>query len=141
MSVEFDEKDVDLENDKEYSQHYSEDNFWDKVMSVAKKAGLTTIAYALALYYVLKANFVDFKAKAIIVAALGYFIFPIDIIPDILPFVGYTDDVIVLLTALKVVRDEINEDIIEKVTKKLKEWFGVTREEVESLLMKNISKK
>jgi uncharacterized membrane protein YkvA (DUF1232 family) len=30
--------------------------------------------------------------KALIVGAIGYIILPIDLIPDMLPVVGYTDD-------------------------------------------------
>ena len=100
---------MELENDTEYPQHYSGNDFWDKVVSVGQKVGLTTIAYVLALYYILKANFVDFKVKSIIMAALGYFIFLIDIIPYVLPFVGYAGDIIVVLIALKIVRGEIND--------------------------------
>ena len=30
--------------------------------------------------------------KALIIGAIGYIIFPLDLIPDITPLVGYTDD-------------------------------------------------
>lgn len=35
-------------------------------------------------------------AKASILPALGYFIFPIDVIPDVIPVVGLTDDASVI---------------------------------------------
>ena len=49
----------------------------------------------------------DFGDKALVVAALLYFISPIDIIPDIIPVVGYADDVAVIAFVYKQVKDSI----------------------------------
>ena len=40
------------------------------------------------------------KTKLILLAAIIYFIFPIDIIPDVLPGIGWGDDLVVLLASL-----------------------------------------
>ena len=37
--------------------------------------------------------------KAALLGALAYFVLPFDFIPDLLPFIGYTDDAAVLATA------------------------------------------
>ena len=39
--------------------------------------------------------------KLIVLGALGYFIFPVDVIADFLPLVGLTDDAFIILTALE----------------------------------------
>jgi uncharacterized membrane protein YkvA (DUF1232 family) len=48
------------------------------------------------------------RAKAILLAALGYFVLPADSIPDILVGIGFTDDVAVLTAAVGAVRAHIS---------------------------------
>jgi uncharacterized membrane protein YkvA (DUF1232 family) len=50
---------------------------------------------------------VKWYRKAIIVAALIYFIVPIDTIPDFTPLFGYLDDLGVLTALLKYLGDEL----------------------------------
>jgi len=45
--------------------------------------------------------------KAALLGALAYFVLPIDLIPDILPVLGYADDAAVLATALRLVASHI----------------------------------
>ena len=45
--------------------------------------------------------------KAALVGALAYFVLPFDGIPDVLPFLGYTDDAAILATAIKLVAGHI----------------------------------
>ena len=40
------------------------------------------------------------KAALIVVGALVYFLMPVDLFPDMIPWVGRIDDLVVLLTAL-----------------------------------------
>jgi len=49
------------------------------------------------------------KVKFILFAALGYFVLPIDAIPDVLAGLGYTDDATVLATALGIVGTHIQD--------------------------------
>ena len=42
-------------------------------------------------------------AKALIAAALAYFVLPFDAIPDVLPIIGFTDDAAVIATVLAIV--------------------------------------
>ena len=44
-----------------------------------------------------------------IVGGLLYFLSPIDLIPDVIPGVGYLDDAAVVLGAIKLVQDDVNE--------------------------------
>jgi uncharacterized membrane protein YkvA (DUF1232 family) len=41
--------------------------------------------------------------KAALVAALGYFLLPADMMPDFMPLLGFTDDAAVLAGALRMV--------------------------------------
>lgn len=46
-------------------------------------------------------------AIAMAVAAVGYFLAPVDLIPDFLPVVGYVDDAVVVGMIVKVVQEEL----------------------------------
>jgi len=47
------------------------------------------------------------RVRLTLLAAIGYFVLPIDAIPDILPFLGFTDDAAVLAAALAAVAGSI----------------------------------
>lgn len=51
---------------------------------------------------------VSWASVALLVAALVYFVTPLDVIPDTLGALGLTDDVAVIQTAVETVRDELN---------------------------------
>lgn len=112
------------EENSKYAKEYSETGFWEKVKNFALAAGKEVIEKALQLYYALQAPETPKWAKAVIIPALGYFIFPLDIIPDFTPVVGYADDLGVLALAVATVATCITEDIKAKTEAKLAEWFG-----------------
>ena len=107
-----------------YGKNYSDDSFWNKVKKVCKKAGIKTIYSALTLYYTYKKKDTPTWAKGVIIGALGYFISPLDAIPDITPGVGYTDDIGVLLAAVATVGAYIDNEVKRYAKDKLRDWFG-----------------
>lgn len=111
------------QNIEKYNSHYSERGLWSKIKSVAKKAGSKTIYMVLLLHYVLKSPNVSIKEKAKIYGALGYFILPIDLIPDAIPFVGYSDDITALASILHSVWKNVTPEIKQQAQQKLKDWF------------------
>lgn len=120
---------LNLSEQDKFAQHYSEKGLIDKVGKVAKDAGLKVIYAALLLFYVLKEGDVPAKTKGIIYAALGYFIFPMDAIADVVPVVGYADDIGVLLLALAACTMYIDDNVKAKARAKLRDWFGEVHEE------------
>jgi len=79
--------------------------FWRKIRRVA-----TCIPFAedlLAAYYCAFDRNTPLQVKATLVAAIAYFVLPVDAIPDVLPAAGFTDDAAVLATAIKLVADHI----------------------------------
>ena len=56
--------------------------------------------------------------------ALGYFISPIDVIPDFIPVVGFTDDIGVLAAAVVMAASYIDAEARAKADTKLAGWFG-----------------
>ncbi len=111
-----------VEHIADYGKHYSEDNLWSKLQKVAKKAGKPIISLVLTLYYVLVSVDVPAKYKTLIIGALGYFILPIDLLPDMIVGLGYTDDLTALLAAHAAVKKNITPEIEQQVALKLKEW-------------------
>lgn len=117
------------ENYDKYGKHYSDDSLKDKIMKVAKDAGAKIIYGALVLYYILKSDNVPMADKARICGALGYFILPIDLIPDFIPVAGYTDDLAAIVWALYSVKRNITPQIKQQAKDKLKDWFDKIDEE------------
>ncbi|MBQ7155236.1 MAG: DUF1232 domain-containing protein [Synergistaceae bacterium] len=107
-----------------YAKHYSDNDFWDKVKGVLKSAGKTIIYKALQLYYVMKNPSCPAHIKAAIIAALGYFILPIDIIPDIIPGLGFTDDLAAITAALVMAKAYVDDEVKARAKDKLDEFFG-----------------
>lgn len=62
---------------------------------------------AVLLYVLLTDGDMPAWAKAITVGALLYLIDPLDAVPDISPFIGFLDDLAVLVAALKAITDQI----------------------------------
>ena len=113
-----------MSDESQYEKAYSEDSFWSKVKKFALAAGREVIEKALILYYSLGEPDVPKWAKGTIVAALGYFIFPADAIPDITPVVGYADDLGVLVAALAAVAAHVTPEAKRLAAEKLKILFG-----------------
>lgn len=72
---------------------------------------------------------VPLKDKAIVIGALGYFILPLDFIPDIMGPMGYTDDIGVMTFALKTIWNNITPSTYTKARDRLATWFGSVSED------------
>lgn len=109
---------------EKYQEHYDEDRLGSKLPKVARKAGSKLVYTVLLLYYVLKSSAVSNADKAKIYGALGYFILPLDILPDFLPVVGFADDLSAVLWAIHTVWKNITPEIKAQAAAKTREWFG-----------------
>lgn len=107
-----------------FKKYFSESKFWDKIKKEATKAGITVIYMALMLFYVLTSRRVSFRDKSLIIGALGYLILPTDLIPDLLPSIGYSDDLTALITVFNVVKHNIDDNIRQQAQKKVQELLG-----------------
>ncbi|EGY26281.1 hypothetical protein DA2_1464 [Desulfovibrio sp. A2] len=113
-----------MSTEEKNESEYSEKTFWDKVAEHALDAGKDVISHALTLYYTMQRDSTPMWAKSIIVSALAYFILPIDAVPDIVPVVGYVDDLGALAAAYAAVAMHISEEDKEMAKKRMKTWFG-----------------
>jgi len=117
----------------ELVSEYSEDGFWMKLTRYAKVAGVGVVERSLWLYYAAQRPDTPAWAKGIIYGALGYFILPLDSIPDLTPFVGFADDLGALAVALATIASYVDDDIKQRAREKMARWFG-EREAVAALL-------
>lgn len=111
-------------SDDQFSSAYSDDGFWDKTKKYAKVAGEGVLEPALKMYYAAMDADTPAWAKTTIIAALGYFISPVDAIPDIVPVVGYSDDLGVLAAALAATAVHIKDEHVRKAKETLTKWFS-----------------
>lgn len=118
---------VIVTSSQEFAKHFSESGLIDKIKKVAIAAGITIIYPVLILWKLFLSGDVEAEKKAIIIAALGYFILPMDLIPDMAVAaggVGYADDAAALMTALKMTLENITTELTTEAKKDLHEWFG-----------------
>lgn len=108
MTSDYDNLDFEEINSKEKFDEATEiveEKLWVKLEKVGKK-----ISFAkdlVALYKYLLDSSVSWHRKAIVAAALLYFIIPIDTIPDLAPLFGYMDDLGVIMATLKFLGNEL----------------------------------
>ncbi len=110
--------------DPKYREAYSETKLFNKILKFAKTAGTKVIYLALLLFYTLQQASTPKWAKSVIIGALGYFILPLDFIPDFIPIAGFSDDITALLSVIVAVAMYVNEDTKAKARAKMRVWFG-----------------
>ena len=108
---------------KKHQGSFSENGFWNKVKNVARKAGAKLIYIALILYYELTDPKVSIKEKSVIIGALGYFILPVDLIPDAIPVAGFSDDLAALVAAYGYVRAHLTPEVVKRAQDKMSDLF------------------
>jgi uncharacterized membrane protein YkvA (DUF1232 family) len=109
---------------KPYVDRFSESGFWQKIHRYARQAGIKTVYSALLLFYAYRRKETPKWAKTIVLGTLGYFISPIDFLPDLSPIIGYTDDIGWLSFGLVTIASYINTEVRENARERLKKWFG-----------------
>lgn len=79
--------------------------FWKKLLKVAGRIPFSEEAGAA--YYCVRDPATPVRVKAILLAALAYFVTPADLIPDVVAGFGFTDDATVLMAAMGLVSSHI----------------------------------
>ncbi|MFT5165984.1 MAG: uncharacterized membrane protein YkvA (DUF1232 family) [Saprospiraceae bacterium] len=108
---------------KEYIKSFTELGMWNKISQYASKAGQQTVYTVLLLFYAFKRKDTPLWARNIIIGTIGYFISPIDALPDLTPIIGYTDDIGVLSFGLVTIACYVNIEVKTKARTQLKKWF------------------
>ena len=106
------------------SSDFSESDFWGKIHLVFKQGGRELLRKVLTLYYTMTSAMTPKWAKALILAALAYFVLPVDAVLDLLPGIGFADDASVIAATLAAVALFVTPGVRKKVEKKLGELFS-----------------
>ncbi len=107
----------------EYKHKFSVARFWKKLVRVSKRLGVKAVYSCLLLFYAYKRKETPSWAKNIVLGTLGYFLSPIDLVPDLTPIIGYTDDIGVLSFGVITIAAYIDEEVRKKARKSVSKWF------------------
>ena len=109
----------DLEGDKinlpatiQRNEETVRNEFWPKLQKFLSRVPFAK--RAVAAYYCAFDPETPLKVKGILLAALAYFIMPIDVIPDLILGLGFTDDLTVLATAYALIQSHMKDEHWDK---------------------------
>ncbi len=88
-----------LARDEQRNEQRVRDSFWHKARKTLGRVPFSEDA--VAAYYCATDSATPLGIRAMLFGALAYFVLPIDIIPDMIAGLGYTDDAAVILAAVK----------------------------------------
>jgi uncharacterized membrane protein YkvA (DUF1232 family) len=111
-------------NLKLYEKYFSENELLQKIGQLGKSIGATVLYPVFLLFNLLKSGDINLKEKAMIIGTLGYFILPVDLLPDAIVGVGYADDAAALTAAVTALASCITEDIQNESKEQLRKIFG-----------------
>lgn len=81
--------------------------FWPKFKKVASKIPFAD--QVLSAWYATQDPETPFRAKALLLGALAYFVMPLDAIPDVFAVVGFSDDAAVIAAVLATLGSHIKD--------------------------------
>lgn len=80
-----------------------------------------------ALYLASKDPRTPWRAKALILFTIGYFLSPIDLIPDFIPVLGYVDDIVIIPILAAIAVKMIPKEVMDECREKAKGELGKGR--------------
>jgi uncharacterized membrane protein YkvA (DUF1232 family) len=103
---------------------YDENRFWRTVRRHAAKWGVALLTQVLTLYHCMVDPATPLKSKTVIAGALAYTVLPTDLIPDLLPAVGWGDDAAMIAWAGFEVLGSIKEAHRERAREQVTSLLG-----------------
>ncbi|BEV35678.1 DUF1232 domain-containing protein [Synechococcus sp. M16CYN] len=68
------------------------------------------------------------QVRLTMLTALSYLLLPADLVPDILPVAGFSDDLVVLTTVIGLWNHHVTPEIRSRAQRRLNQWFPLSRE-------------
>ena len=84
------------------------ERLWDKVRGLAGRVPF--LDQVLAAWFAATDPATPARVKAVLFAALAYFVVPVDFIPDFVVALGFTDDLTVLMAAMRMLAPHVTDD-------------------------------
>ena len=100
--------------DEQDVKNFNDQGFLRKLARYALRLGRRVVEQLYGLYYMLLAEATPMRSKMVIVGALLYFVSPIDLVPDILGPLGFSDDLAVIALVFKQVKEHLSDEIRAK---------------------------
>jgi uncharacterized membrane protein YkvA (DUF1232 family) len=112
-------KDIVAVDPKKFARDQARVNagFWRKLRRYAGRVPF--LDEALAGYYCAVDPKTPLQAKAVLMGALAYFVIPVDMLPDFIAWLGFTDDAAVIYAAIRTV----NAHIKDSHRSRAREWL------------------
>jgi uncharacterized membrane protein YkvA (DUF1232 family) len=104
---------------RERQERKVREEFWGKLKRYGRQVPFAE--EAVAAFYCATDSKTPASARALLFAALAYFIAPIDIVPDLLVLVGFGDDLAVLMSVFAILKTNITEEHRAKARDALKD--------------------
>jgi uncharacterized membrane protein YkvA (DUF1232 family) len=120
-----------LNNISQYVGYYDEGELKSFMKATARKLGKYIAYYVMIMVTLIGDPTVPNKAKLTFMAAIGYLILPTDLVADILPFIGFTDDIAFLTYVISSATDYITPGIKDEARVKLKKWLSIDIEDAD----------
>lgn len=105
---------------QKYIEAFQDSVFLNKGLRILQKISAKALWTALLLFYTYQQKDVPAFVKRIIMGVLGYLLTPIDLIPDLTPFLGYTDDIGALSYAVVALSAYINDSSRQNAAKAMR---------------------
>ena len=103
---------------------FDEHQFWSKLRRYAVLCGRELVEKALWLYFASRRPDIPSWARATVYGALAYFVLPTDLLPDMVPITGYSDDLAVLTMAVVTITTYIDSGVKAQANQTIQRWFG-----------------
>ncbi len=94
-----------------------------ELRKVLIKAGRAIAKPALEAFEMLLDPLTPTQARISLIAALTYFIMPIDLVPDFVPMAGFSDDLVALTAVISLWSNHITPEIRNRAQNKLDKWL------------------
>ena len=107
------------EADAQSNEERVAEGFWPKLKRLA--AQLPFAETLVAAYYAAFDADTPPRVRAVLVGALAYFVMPIDLFPDVILGLGFTDDLTVLVMAFNMVRQHMKPEHHEMARRTVEE--------------------
>ena len=102
------------ESQTELVNQYKEDSFFKKIGQVVGAIGRSALVHLFTLYHLLLDENTPTSVKMQIMGVLAYFILPIDLIPDVLVPIGYSDDMALVMNLIATIPGYITPEITQR---------------------------
>ena len=90
------------------------------------KAGRTIAQPALEAFEMVIDASTPPKVRVTMLAALTYLILPMDLVPDLVPVAGFSDDLVALTAVISLWNSHITPEIRNRANRKLDKWFPLS---------------